>query len=240
MLKAPYEKIYTEGDNNYYYLKFADNPVTFLAIETVEHAIEKRHRRWRKPKTVEHEITVGVKLLPLTAICMFLIVNALNTTPAAISEDGEVFSSWNEFDVKDIRDSFKAYLDAIGDTRTYDMPHTFKNHVVKGFMNDLRKVFPVGIENHGIFRRTIWMTGLNSYGHLSIIRVDEVGKKMGDTVTNYVSSIILDRGVMKIIMDDFEKGLFTRDSESIDVVEDDPAGLDLTDELVDVDSKGVN
>lgn len=227
MLKEPYTLIHTEGNVRYYYLKFEDNPVTYIAAETIEPVIAVKKRWLRKPHVKNDEVTLSLKMVPLNSMLAFLMASAYFDDPKAIDDEGNVYSKWNAFDISDMADVFKEYLMQSGDNTTYDFPHIFKNPVVKGFSKDIRDVIPYAIENHGRFSRTMWLASRDSRGTLTTVSVEDIGKRT-HSITNTVTIFLFSRDLMKIILEDMEKGLFTQEDSTPVFVEDgEPEGVEF-------------
>lgn len=231
MLKEPYELIHSEGNVRYYYLKFEDNPVTYLAAETVEEAVSIKKRWLRKPLIKNEEVTISVKLIPINALVAHVLASAYYDDPVATGEDGDTYAKWNEFDVADIEEEFSSYLEYSGDSTTYRFPHVWRNPVVKGFNKDNRDVFSYAIENHGRFSRTNWLVGRDSRGTVTLVSVEEIGK-VDNSVSNIVTVFMLSRDLMKIILDDMEASKFTdRDVATVseeDIEDGIPEGVEIS------------
>lgn len=236
MLKSPYKLIHEEGNSRYYYLKFDDNPVTYLAIETYESVIREKRGLFGRIKRKFEDIVVSVKLMPITALVAFVIsVAALDEPIEEYDSDTnsykkEVYRSWNAFDIQDLIDTFKEYLENVGDDVTYEFPYKSRNSVARAFdVHDLRGVHYLGIEHHGRFSRTHWLVGRDTRGSVTFTTVEEYGTR-DKHITGTVMTNVLSLDLVKLICKDIADGKFLKEATPENVEVGEPEGMDLSEE----------
>lgn len=217
-MKLPYEKFYSVGNVNYYYLDFKDMAYPFVAMETCEQIrMVRKFLFFKKEKNIN--VPVSLKLMPLNSLILFTMHNALLLNESTYELDVEdkkipIFQTWEEADLEELKSAFNSHIAAVAGSSNYSFPKTIKNPVAKGFTKD--GFLFLGLETHGAMNRTYWLVRTNKYGNTHLINVAETGP-MYDPITTSNNIYFVDRDFMKAVIDDFKNGKFDREEKELKI-----------------------
>lgn len=209
MLREPYNLIAKKDYNNYYYLDLHDTKQSFLAVESVEFLDENKKRFLRKPKVTPVEVTQNLKLLPLTSLTLyymvqFLEINKIETVDVGGMEPEDIYGVWDEFDITDLKVGYeKLVANALKKEKGeygWLSPKTIKNPVAKAFDRDGYNF--IGIDKPSSFVRNYWLVRTSPQGNLTFVMVKEAGID-SNTITVGSDMFVLDRGLCHRIVSDF-------------------------------------
>jgi hypothetical protein len=221
MLKVPYQKFYSVGNVNYYYLDFQDMAYPFVGIETVESIQTHRKTLFGKLFKKEKNIPVALRLMPLNTLILYMLSNVLLLNESTYELDVEgnkipIYNTWNEHDVADILNEFYRQIIVPAGLSNYSFHKTVKNPVAKGYTKD--GFIPIGVEHHGSLNRTYWLVRTNKFGNTHFIGVTETGKDE-DPITTSCNTYFVDRTFIDIVINDFKSGKFKKDEKDFQVEE---------------------
>lgn len=221
MLPKPYEFISNIGFNDYYYFKLSGYAYGYLAVSTVDELVEIKKRRFFKDKIKNHEIPMGLKLLPLNSLVLFFIYQAslLKAYTHELDVDNnkiDIYNEWDEFDLNDVKKVFKEAIIKNAGSSNYEINPVIHNPVAKGFDRD--GFMYVATENVNLLNRSYWLLRTTQYGNMHFIEVKESGIK-GKSLTVDVNEVLLDRSLINRIAQDLDSGKFVEDDNDVDITE---------------------
>lgn len=213
MLPKPYEYLMSLGHADYYYLRLNDVPYPFLSSVVSETVDSERPRFLRKPKIETIKIPVSQKTLPLNSMVLFLLYNSSLINPITYELDIDnnkidIYGEWDDYDVESLRKSFKSAVADIAGVSNYDFGYTIHDLVARGF--DKVGYHYVCVEKTGSFSRTYWLVRTTRYGAISLVSVNESGTEK-NSITTGVNVFLIDRTLIKKIMEDFLNKKFMRE-----------------------------
>jgi hypothetical protein len=219
MLIPPYEVLHKTGNTTYSYLRFSDLPYSFLGMTANEEIVEQIPRFLRKPKEVYRDIVISHKLLPLNSMVLYLLMYADSMAPNTYELDVDdnkvnIFSTWDDFDVVDLRKGFYNQVIKASGASNYSFPETIHNKAAKGFDKEGYQFFC--LETNGSFNRTYWLIRTTKYGAINFVSVQETGT-LKDSISTASTIYMLDRRLINKIIDDFRNKHFEKESVPVNV-----------------------
>lgn len=195
MLKFPFELLEKRGMNRYYTLHV--NEVDYLAIESVvEMPKEARKQNGKLPK----EFSQGLKVIPLTAPMLFLLLQFVKTEFLVEKEDvfGDKEPTYAPLEVTKIKASAEELFNKV--EKNFYFTDTVDNTTIKSMVdNEGFELYCV--EEHSKHLRSSWLIYTNERGLLRITEVITAGKEgFGNVIAT--TSYALDR---RILVKLFEK-----------------------------------
>jgi hypothetical protein len=195
MLKYPFELLEKRGINRYYTLKV--NDIDYLAVESVvEMPKEARKDNSKLPK----EFTQGLKVLPLTAPMLFLLLQFTRNEFKGEKEDafGDLEPTYAPLEMIQIKTQADELFAEV--EKNFYFADSVENSTVKSLIdNEGFELYCV--EEHSKHLRSSWLVYTNERGLLRLTEVITAGKEgFGNVIT--ANSYALDR---KILVKLFEK-----------------------------------
>jgi hypothetical protein len=198
MLKFPFELLEKRGINRYYTLNV--NEIDYLAVETVlEMSKDARKVNSKLPK----EFTQALKILPLTAPMLFLLLQFTRSPNLGEKEDtfGDlepVYSPLQMPMVKTQADELFASVE-----KNFYFADSVENPTITSLIdNEGFELYCV--EEHSKHLRSSWLVYTNERGLLRITEVITAGKEgFGNVIST--NSYVLDRSILVKLFDKLKK-----------------------------------
>jgi hypothetical protein len=198
MLKFPFELLEKRGINRYYTLNV--NEIDYLAVETVlEMSKDARKINSKLPK----EFTQALKILPLTAPMLFLLLQFTRSPNLGEKEDtfGDlepVYSPLQMSMVKTQADELFASVE-----KNFYFADSVENPTITSLIdNEGFELYCV--EEHSKHLRSSWLVYTNERGLLRITEVITAGKEGFGSVIS-TNSYVLDRSILVKLFEKLKK-----------------------------------
>lgn len=189
MLKFPFELLDKRGINRYYTLKV--NDIDYLAIESVvEMPKEARKENSKLPK----EFTQGLKILPLTAPMLFLLLQFTRNEFKGDKEDafGDLEPTYAPLEMIQIKQQADDLFKSV--ERNFYFADNVENPTIESLIkNEDFELYC--IEEHSKHLRSSWLVYTNERGLLRLTEVVTAGKEgFGNVIAT--NSYALDRSIL--------------------------------------------
>ena len=198
MLKFPFELLEKRGINRYYTLKV--NEVDYLAIESVvDMPKDARKQNTKLPK----EFTQGLKVIPLTAPMLFLLLQFTKADFVADKEDvfGDKEPTYAPLEMTIIKTQADELFADV--EKNFYFADSVENSTIKSLIdNEGFELYTV--EEHSKHLRSSWLVYTNERGLLRLTEVITAGKEgFGNVIST--NSYALDRSILVKLFEKLRK-----------------------------------
>ena len=197
MLKHPYKLLNKQGINRYYTLNV--NNAEYLAIESVV-------KLPKKSKTKENytEFSQGLKVLPLSAPMLYLLLRFSNTKEVGKRKDitGHNEKVYEKLNIEELKKEAKEFFSKAGSNYIFD--GTADNETVKSLVTtDEFSLFFIEPESKHVLH--YWLVYTNDTGLIRLYDVITFGRENGSKNVISLTSYALDREIVQKLFEKLEK-----------------------------------